>query len=111
MSNPFDLGSLGNMMAGLQQSIADSQAAAANLEVEGQAGGGMVRVVCDGQFVVKSVRLREDALQDRELLEDLLVAACNDAVRKARDHMAEQAKSMMGGLPLPAGMLDDLLGG
>lgn len=110
MSNPFDLNALGPMMAGLQQNMARAQAEAATQTSEGQAGGGMVRVVVNGQMDVQSVRIDERAMADREMLEDLITAACNDAVRQSRAHMAEQTQKMLGGLPLPPGLLDGLLG-
>lgn len=105
----FDLNALGPMMASIQQNIQAAQEDAANLSMEGQAGGGMVKVTMNGHFEVQRVRIAEGAMGDREMLEDLLVAACNDAARQCRDAMAVRAQGMLGGMPLPPGLLDGLM--
>ena len=105
----FDLNALGGMMAGIQQNLQAAQEDAANLSMEGQAGGGLVRVTVNGHFEVQRVRISEAAMGDREMLEDLIVAANNDAVRQARDAMAVRAQGMLGDLPLPPGLLDGLI--
>ena len=108
MSNPLDLGGLGGLMAGMQQQMADMAQQAASTRVEGTAGGGLVTVTANGQSEVLSVKISPDAVGDIELLEDLLVAATNDAMRKAKAVMADQARGMMGGMGLPPGLLDQL---
>lgn len=108
MPNPFDPGALGPLMAGLQQNIARMQSEAENAEFEGQAGGGLVRVVSTANEV-RSIRIDPKAMEDREMLEDLLVAALNDAGRKAREGVAAQTMDMMAGMGLPPGLLGDLL--
>lgn len=76
------------------------------LSAEGTAGGGMVTVKVNGKFAVLSVRLSDEAvkLQDREMLEDLIAAAANQAMEKARPLIAEETQKMAADLGLPAGM-------
>lgn len=110
MSNPFDmggmggLGGLGAMFGGLQQKMADMKAQVARTEVDGSAGG-LVKVRMNGEFTVLSLTIDPKAMDDREMLEDLVRAAVNDASDKARAEMANQMKSLMGGLPIPPGLL------
>lgn len=104
MSNPFDMGPLGPMMAGFQQRIMQIKAEAELARVEGQAGNGLVRVVANGAGDVVSIRISDDATDDREMLEDLMVAATNDALRKGRELMAGKMSELTGGLPLPPGL-------
>lgn len=108
MSDPFNSGALGSMMAGLQQNLANMQAQAEATEFEGQAGGGMVRVTTTS-VEVKRVRIDPNAMGDREMLEDLLVAALNDAQRRSREHVAAQTMGMMSNMGLPPGLLEGLL--
>jgi DNA-binding YbaB/EbfC family protein len=71
--------------------------------VEGQAGGGMVTVTVTGKFSVKSVRVTEEALalQDKEMLEDLIAAAIAQAVEKAKKLLAEEARKSAAEVGLP----------
>lgn len=105
MSNPFDLNDLGGLMSGLQQRMAQLKAEVAATEVSGEAGGGLVKVTVNGEFETLAVSIQEGALEDREMLEDLIVAAQNDAVRRAKELMASKVSELTGGLPLPPGML------
>ena len=101
-------GNFGNMMKQAQQlqaSMQKAQEEIAALEVSGEAGGGMVKVTVNGRHEVKRVQIEPSLMgDDREMLEDLVAAAMNDAVHKA--DAAGQAKmaSLMGGLQLPPGM-------
>jgi hypothetical protein len=90
---------LQSRMASLQQEL---EAA----EVEGRAGGGMVSVVMSGKGEVKKVSVDPSLMKEdeREILEDLIVAACADAKSKAEQLAAEKMKSVAGGLPLPPGL-------
>ena len=101
----FDLGGLGAMFGGFQQKMAEMQAKQKALRVEGTAGGGLVKVVCTGDFEVESVTISEAAYQDRELLEDLVRAATSEALRKVRDSMKASMQDLTGGLPIPPGLL------
>jgi len=77
----------------------------ASMEIEGQAGSGMVKVVMTGRHEVKRVSLDPRALtDDREMLEDLITAAFNDAVRKIETTTQEKMAAATAGLPLPPGM-------
>jgi DNA-binding YbaB/EbfC family protein len=96
----FDMNALGGMMAGLQK----IQEAAAEARIEGQAGGGLVKVVANGRQDVLSVKIDESVMDDREMLEDLVTAAVADALRRSKEQMADQMKALTGGLPLPPGL-------
>ena len=72
-----------------------------SLTVEGSAGGGAVKVVMSGKQVVESVTIDPDAMEDVELLQELIVAAVNDASTKTQETMAEKMGSITGGLNIP----------
>ena len=101
----FDPSGLGSMMAGLQQQMQRMQEEAGATEVTGSAGGGLVEVDANGQLEVLRVRIQEGAMDDRELLEDLVAAATNDAMRRARAVMGDKLGALTAGLPLPPGLL------
>jgi len=92
--------------AALKSKMEEMQAELDNAEVEGAAGGGLVRVILSGKGEMKSVRLDEQLLKpsDKEIVEDLIVAAHTDARRKADALLQEKMKAVTGGLPLPPGM-------
>jgi DNA-binding YbaB/EbfC family protein len=89
------------MMKQAQQMQENLQKQMANLRVEGNAGGGMVTVVCNGAKQIQSLKIDPEVVskEDVEMLQDLIVAALNDAHRKADEAMAQT----MGGM-LPPGM-------
>lgn len=98
-------GGLGQLMKQAQKMQADMQQAQASLQVEGQAGGGMVKVVMTGQHEVRQVSIDDSLLtEDKDMLEDLVAAACNDAVNKVTEALQQQMGSLAGGLGLPPGM-------
>jgi DNA-binding YbaB/EbfC family protein len=101
-------GGLGNLMKQaqlMQENVKKLQEQLATMEVEGQAGSGMVKVVMSGRHEVKRVTLDPRALaDDREMLEDLIAAAVNDAVRKIETVTQEKMAAATAGLPLPPGM-------
>lgn len=101
----FDFGNIAGLLGGLQGKMADMQAQQKALRCEGTAGGGLVKVVVTGDFLVESLEITPEAYEDRELLEDLVRAATNEALRKARESMKEGMKGMTGGLPIPPGLL------
>ena len=76
------------------------------INAEGDAGGGMVKVKVNGKQEVLSCTISEEAakLGDREMLEDLIVAACNQALSKVRQQTAEEAGKMASGFGLPPGL-------
>ena len=108
MSNPFDpgmLGGLGAMLGNLPQKLEAMKRRNAETRVEGSAGGGLVVVQMTGELEVDSVRIDPKAMDDRELLEDLVRAAVSDATQKARAEMARGMSDLTGGLPIPPGLL------
>jgi DNA-binding YbaB/EbfC family protein len=105
MSNPLDaLGGLGGLLSGVTEQMKQMQAQAALTEVEGQAGGGLVKVKANGALEILSVTIAESAYEEREFLEDLIQAATNDALRQAQEIMKGQAGAMAAGLGLPPGL-------
>jgi len=90
----------------LQSRMADMQAELEAAEVEGRAGGGLVTVAMSGKGEVKKVTIDPSLMkaEEREILEDLIVAAAADAKAKAESIAAEKMKSVTGGLPLPPGL-------
>jgi DNA-binding YbaB/EbfC family protein len=101
-------GPMGNLMKQAQKMQEDMQKAqeeVANLEVEGQAGGGMVKVVMNGRHEIRKVTLDDSLMQDdKEMIEDLLAAAVNDAVRRVEKQTQEKMAGVTAGLNLPGGM-------
>ncbi|QGM21944.1 YbaB/EbfC family nucleoid-associated protein [Spiribacter sp. 2438] len=100
-------GGLGNMMKQaqrMQEEMQKAQAELAEMEVTGQAGGGMVSVIMTGRHEVRRVSIDESVYDDREMVEDLVAAACNDAVQKLEQVTQERMGSLTEGMNLPAGM-------
>ena len=92
--------------AGLMQArMADMQKKLEVMFVQGQSGGGMVKVQMTGKSVVTSIDIDPSLLQpaEKEILEDLLIAALSDAKGKAEAVMAEEMKAVTGGMPMPPG--------
>jgi len=89
----------------MQANMQKAQNELAAIEVEGSAGGGMVKVVITCKYEVRRVTI-EDALfrDDKEMVEDLVAAAFNDANRKIEQAVQEKMSSVTGGLGLPAGL-------
>jgi DNA-binding YbaB/EbfC family protein len=82
-----------------------AQAELADIEVTGEAGAGMVKLVLNGRHEAKSIAIEPKLLgEDLGMLEDLVVAAINDAVRKVASRTQEKYSGLMSGLNLPAGM-------
>src|SRR5882672_213248 len=100
-------GNIGNMMKqaqAMQQNLQKAQAEIATIEVVGESGGGMVKVTMTGQHNVKRVQLEPAIVtEDREMLEDLIAAATNDAVKKVEVAVQAKMATAMGGLNLPPG--------
>lgn len=102
--NPFgDMGNLLKQAQAMQERLGKIQEEAATKTVEASAGGGMVTVTANGAMQVIKVVIDPEVIkaEDREMLQDLLVAATNEALRKAKDLMAEEVKSLTGGLGIP----------
>jgi nucleoid-associated protein EbfC len=73
------------------------------LEVTGEAGGGLVKVVMNGRHEVRRVTIDPDVGDDREMIEDLVAAAVNDAVNRVQEMMQEKMSGLTGGMPMPPG--------
>jgi DNA-binding YbaB/EbfC family protein len=101
-----NLGNLMKQAQAMQQKMTELQEKLAQIEVEGQSGAGMVRAVVNGKGEVKRIRIERSVVDpaDVGMLEDLIVAACNDARAKADAMNAEESQKLMGGLGLPPGL-------
>ncbi len=101
-------GGLGNLMKQAQQMQANMQKAQeelAGMEVTGQSGGGLVSVVMNGKHQVRRISIDDSLLEDdKDMLEDLVAAACNDALAKAEEMAAEKMGALTAGMQLPPGM-------
>lgn len=99
---------LGNMMKQAQQvqeGMKKMQEKLATIEVEGQSGAGMVKVTMTCRHDVKGVQIDDSLVgDDKEMLEDLIAAAFNDAVRRVEATSQEQMAELTGGMGLPPGM-------
>ncbi len=94
----------------MQERMKQAQQELGNIEVEGEAGAGMVKVSMTCHYGVKRISIDDtllaDAAEDKEMLEDLIAAAVNDAVRKAEATTSERMAQFTQGMNLPAGMGD-----
>jgi len=100
---------IGNMMKQaqqLQKKMAEAQEALSSIEVEGISGGGLVKVTATAKGEIKRIILDDSImkLDEKEITEDLIVAAINDAKQKGEAATQEKMKDITGGLPLPPGM-------
>ena len=100
-------GGMGNLMKQaqkMQEQMQESQAALANAEFTGTSGAGLVQVVMTGRHDVKRVQLDDSLMsEDKEMLEDLLAAAVNDAVHKVEQTSQNNMSDMTAGMGMPAG--------
>ena len=100
-------GGMGNMMKqaqAMQEKMQKVQEEIANMEVTGEAGAGLVKVTMTGSHSVKRVNIDESLMDDeKEMLEDLVAAAINDAVRRVEDTNREMMAQVTGGMQLPPG--------
>jgi DNA-binding YbaB/EbfC family protein len=89
----------------MQENLKKAQEEIAGMEVEGQAGAGMVKVVMTGRHDVKRVSIAPSLMnEDKDMLEDLIAAAVNDAVRRVEAATQEKMGGLTSGLGLPPGM-------
>ncbi|MEQ8268485.1 MAG: YbaB/EbfC family nucleoid-associated protein [Parvibaculum sp.] len=103
MKNMFDIMKQAQQ---LQSRMQDMQAELERAEVEGRSGGGLVALVMSGKGEIRKLSIDPSLMKEdeREVLEDLVVAAAADAKTKAEALAAEKLKSVTGGLPLPPGL-------
>ena len=90
----------------LQAKVAELQAELESMEVEGVSGGGLVKVALNGKGAMARISIDKSLMKpdDAEILEDLIVAAHNDAKQKVEQAMAAKMQALTGGLPLPPGL-------
>ena len=102
-----DLGNLVKQAQRMKAEMERIQEEAASKRVEGTAGGGMVTVVSNGRGEVVEVKIDREVAgpDDLEMLQDLIVAAANDALRKSRELLTKEMGRLTGGLGLPPGLL------
>ncbi|MEQ3635969.1 YbaB/EbfC family nucleoid-associated protein [Alcanivorax sp.] len=100
----FDINNLMQQAQAMQEKMKKMQDEAANSEVVGESGAGLVKVTMNGRHDVKNVNIDASLVgEDKELLEDLLAAAVNDAVRRVEKHQQDNMQNMAGGFPFPPG--------
>lgn len=99
----FNIKELMQQAQGMQERMAAMQEELAHKSVTGSAGGDMVRVEVNGAQEVLSIKIEESVLAsgDRELVEDLVMAAVNDALNKSRELMTQEMTKLTGGLRIP----------
>ena len=99
-------GALGGLMKQaqkMQDDMKHAQTEIANMEVKGESGGGMVSVVMTGRHDIKKISIDDGIMDDKEMLEDLVAAAVNDASRKVEALSQDKMSGMASGLNLPPG--------
>ncbi|MEZ5435860.1 MAG: YbaB/EbfC family nucleoid-associated protein [Pseudomonadales bacterium] len=101
------LGNMNELMKqaqAMQEKMQRMQEDVAKMEVTGESGAGLVKVVMNGRHDVRSVNIDSSLMtEDKEILEDLLAAAVNDAVRKVEHNSQEQMQKLTGGMQMPPG--------
>ena len=100
---------LGNMMKQAQQmqkKMAEAQEKLNSIEVEGSSGGGMVKIVASAKGEIRRISIDDSLMkkEEKEITEDLIVAAINDAKQKGEIAAQEEMKNITGGISLPPGM-------
>ncbi|MGB9152694.1 MAG: YbaB/EbfC family nucleoid-associated protein [Alphaproteobacteria bacterium] len=102
----MNIGKMMKQVSEMQGKMADMQNRLGDIEVVGQAGGGLVVVTMNGKAEMRKIVIDPKLIDpsEKEMLEDLIVAAANDAKAKAEAHVAGETEKMMGGLQLPPGV-------
>jgi DNA-binding YbaB/EbfC family protein len=99
---------MGNLMRQaqkMQEDLQKAQEELASAELVGESGGGLVKVTMNGRHEVRRVEIDQSLMgDDREMLEDLIAAACNDAAHRVDAHSKERMANVTAGLNLPPGM-------
>lgn len=101
-----DLTELMKQAGAMQARLQEAQEKIAALEIEGQAGGGMVKIILNGKGYCKGVSIERALInaEEGEVLEDLVAAAINDAKSKLEIEAAQQMRTLTAGIPMPPGM-------
>ena len=98
---------LGNLMKQAQEmqaKLEQAQQELANMQVTGESGGGMVKVTMTGKHDVREVEISPEVMDDREMLEALIAAAVNDAVRRVESESQAKMSGLTSGINLPPGI-------
>jgi hypothetical protein len=98
-------GNMQKMMAQAKKMQEQLQQQIAEIRVEASTGGGMVTVKMDGQKNVLAIEIEQDAMEDREMLQDMVRGAVNEAAKRVDDEAQGKMGGMLGGMGLPPGML------
>ena len=105
-------GGLGNLMKQaqkMQENLQKAQAEIAEMEINGESGGGLVRIVITGRYEVRRISIDDSLVSDdKDMLEDLVAAAFNDAVHKVERTVQDKMSGLTAGMGLPPGMMGDL---
>ena len=104
MSNPFDMNNLAGLLGNVQQTLSQVKEMAATIQATAETGGGAVKVTASAEPAIVSLEIDPAALDDKEMLEDMIRAAANEALRKAREEMQQGVASKMP-FPIPPGLL------
>ena len=90
----------------LQNKMSEAQKKVEQLEAEGSSGGGLIKIIIDGKNLVKSVHIDDSLInsEEKEILEDLIVTAFNDAKEKIQKKISDEMSSITGGIKLPPGI-------
>lgn len=97
-------GNMQQMMRQAQQMQDKMQQEIAQIKVEASAGGGMITVTMDGQKNLLSVKIEPDVAGDIEMLQDMVLAAHSEAIKKVEDEIKQKMGGMLGGMGLPPGL-------
>lgn len=104
-------GGLGNIMKQaqkMQENLQKAQAEIAAMEINGESGGGLVSVTITGRYEVRRIRIDNSLVSDdKDMLEDLVAAAFNDAVHKVERTVQEKMSGLTAGMGLPPGLMGD----
>lgn len=99
------MGGLMKQAQKMQEDMKKAQEEIARMEVEGQSGGGMVKVIMNGRHELRSVKIDDSLMgDDKDMLEDLIAAAVNDAARRIEQESSSKMSGLTAGLNLPGGM-------
>ncbi|HYG77517.1 MAG TPA: YbaB/EbfC family nucleoid-associated protein [Planctomycetota bacterium] len=105
MKGMGDIMKLMGQLPKMKENLVQAQERAKNRVVTGESGGGLVKVDSNGVGEILDVRIDPEALKDPETVGPLVAAATNLALRKSKEVMAEEAKSAMGGMDMPPGLI------
>lgn len=108
MFNFQDFGKLMGQIKNISQKNKEIQAKLQKIEVEGYAGGDFVKVLATATGVIKSITISDELyyMNDKIMIQDLITAAVNDALKKAKEKAVEETKAEFGNIPIPPGLED-----